>query len=247
MCERDKLEEVVLLIDVANCRNLDLSKLLDVARQRGKLVVARGYGNYANGRDLGEAARELFLEAVQLIHCPAWPNGPNGWKSTADETLMSDAGRLLSTRDLASKFIIASGDGHYIPLIREIKRRGIEAIVIAGRAQINFALRQAADECVLLPPVATPVPETIFQTLVEAVRILESTQSVKAVHSGRVKQKMINLLDEFDETRYRDRRNRPFKKFSEFLREAQSQGFVCLTRQDNDILVSRVAEYSQAA
>jgi hypothetical protein len=70
---------------------------------------------------------------------------------------------------------------------------------------------------------------------------------VKAVHSGRVKQKMINLLDEFDETRYRDRRSRPFKKFSEFLREAQSQGFICLTRQDNDILVSTVAEYSQAA
>jgi hypothetical protein len=211
------------------------------------LVVARGYGNYANGRDLGEAARSLFLETVQLIHCPAWPNGSNGWKSIADETLMNDAGRLLSTQDHASKFIIASGDGHYIPLIREIKRRGKEAIVIAGRAQINFALRQAADECVLLPPVAAPVPETIFQTLVEAVRVLESTQSGKAVHPSSVKQKMINLLGEFDETHYRDRRNRPFRRFSDFLREAQSQGFICLIRQDNDLLVSTVAEYSQAA
>jgi len=246
MCEQGKREQVVLLIDVANCRYLDLKKLLDVARQRGKLVVARGYGNYANGRDLGEAARKLFLETVQLIHCPAW-NGSNGWKSTADETLMNDAGRLLSTQVGASKFIIASGDGHYVPLIREIKRRGKTAIVIAGRSRISLPLRQAADEYILLPCVASPVPQAIFQTLVKAVRALESTRSAKAVHPSRVKQKMIELLGEFDETDYRDRRDRPFRRFSDFLREAQSHGFICLTRQGNDLLVSTAAEYSRAA
>jgi hypothetical protein len=247
MCEGSEREQVVLLIDVANCRNLDLKQMLDIAGQRGKLVAARGYGNYANGRNLGEAARELFLQGVQLIHCPAWRNGSGEWKSTADETLMNEAGRLLFTEDHAGKFIIASGDGHFVPLVREIKKQGKVAIVIAGRSQISFPLRQAADECILLPPVADPVPEAIFQTLVEAVRSLQIAHSQSAVDPGTVKQKMVDLLGEFDEKDYRDRKNRPFRRFTDFLREAQSQGRVRLIRQGKGVLVTTISDSSQAA
>jgi uncharacterized LabA/DUF88 family protein len=247
MCEEGKREQVALLIDVANCRNLDLKQMLDVAQQQGELVVVRAYGNYANGRDLSEAAQELFLHGVQLIHCPAWRNGSGGWKSTADETLMNDACRLLFTERRVTTFMIASGDGHFVPTIREIKKRGKKAIVITGRSQASIPLRQTSDECILVPPVAAPVPEAIFQALVKAVRQLQKAQSRNAVYPSCLKQKMIELLGEFDHTQYRDRKNRPFKKFIDFLREAQSRGWIRLLRQGNDFLITAVSEYSQAA
>jgi hypothetical protein len=93
---------------------------LELAWQQGKLIVTRAYGNFANARYLGEAAQALFLLGVQLIHCPAWRNGSDQLKSTADEMLMNDARTLLLTEEQVSRFIIASG--------------GVEVPLFAGRA-----------------------------------------------------------------------------------------------------------------
>jgi hypothetical protein len=59
--------------------------------------------------------------------------------------------------------------------------------------------------------------------------------------------KMIELLGEFDEKEYLDRSGRPFRQFSEFLKEAQDAGWVRLIRQDKGFLVTTAAELSKAA
>jgi uncharacterized LabA/DUF88 family protein len=247
MSEQKKREQVVFLIDVANCRNLDFGQMYQIAQQHGELLVARAYGNYANSRDLGEAALKLFTLGVQLIHCPAWRNGSGEWKSCSDEALMSEARTLLFTEEEISKFIIASGDGHFVTTLCEIKKRGKKAIVMTGRGRAGAMLKEAADEVILLSPMASPVPKEIYQTLVQAIQLLQRAQRRSAVHPGRVKEKMIELLGEFDEKMYRDRKNRPFKKFSEFLKEAQAQGWIRLIQQDNDLLVTTAAERSRSA
>jgi hypothetical protein len=213
MTDNGLQDQVALLIDTANCRNVNFTQLLELARRRGELVVMRAYGNFANSRDLSEAAQQLFLLGVQLIHCPAWPNGSGEMKCTADEVLMREAQTLLFTEQRLSRFIIASGDGHFIPLVCEIKRQGRKAIVMANRQQTSDMLKQAADEYVPLSPVAAFVPLEIFQALVKVIRSLQKTQSRSAANPGQIKQAMIESLGEFDEKQYRDRKNRPFKKF----------------------------------
>lgn len=247
MTDNGLQEQAALLIDTANCRNVDFTQLLDLARKGGELAVTRAYGNFANSRDLSEAAQQLFLLGVQLIHCPAWPNGSGGMKSTADEVLMRDTHTLLFTEQSLSRFVIASGDGHFIPLVCEIKRQGRKAIVMANRQQISDMLKQAADEYVPLAPMASFIPPEIFQALVRATCSLQKAQSRSATYPGQVKQAMIKSLGEFDEKQYRDRKNRPFKKFTEFLKEAEVRGHVHLVRQGNSFLVTTTSEKAQAA
>ena len=247
MSRKNGRKKVALLIDTANCRNVDFEQMMRIARRHGELVVAQAYGNFTNWRDLGEAAQKLFLLGVRLIHCPAWRNGSGEWKGTADETLMNDVRTLMHTRRSVTRFIICSGDGHYVPTMCEIKKRGKEVIVMANQQAASRLVVEAADKFIPLPPVAVPVPREIFQALVKAVSSLQKAQNSTAVPLGNVKQEMIRLLGEFDEKTYRSRRGRPFRQFTEFLKEAQSQGWVRLIRQDGVILVTTASDRSQAA
>jgi len=99
----------------------------------------------------------------------------------------------------------------------------------------------------LVRTVTDTVPEKVFQALTQAVSDLQQTQGVDAVSRSSVKQKMIELLGEFDEMRYRDRRGHQFLKFTEFLEEAESAGWIRLIQRDGDTLVTTVADRSQAA
>ena len=247
MTNPDGPDQVALLIDIANCCNVNFAQLLELARRRGELVITRAYGNFANCRDLSEAAQQLFLLGVHLIHCPAWPNGSGEMKSTADETLMRDAHTLLFTEPNLSRFVIASGDGHFVPLVSGIRRRGRQAIVMANRQQTSDLLKQAANEYVPLLPVATSVPQDIFHALVRATRSLQKACSCSAVYPSQIKQAMSQALGEFDEKQYRDRQNRPFKKFVEFLKEAEARGHIHLVRQGNGILVTTAGEQARVA
>ncbi len=242
MSRKNGQKKVALLIDAANCRNVDFEQMLRIARRHGELVITRAYGNFSSHRYLGKMAEKLFLLGVQLIHCPAWKNGSSELKSTADEVLMNDVHALMRTRRSVTRFIICSGDGHYIPTICEIKKRGKEAIVMANPEVASRLIMEVADKFIPLPPVAAPVPTEIFHALVEAVRTLQKAQSRTAVPSRAVKPKMIQLRGEFDEKKYHGQRGRPFRSFIEFLKEAESEGWVHLVRQNGNTWVSTITD-----
>ncbi len=243
----NRKRKVALFIDTANCRNVDFEQVLRIARRHGDLVVTQAYGNFANTRGLGEADETLFILGARLIHCPAWRNGSGEWKSTADEMLMNDVRTLMHTSPSVTRFIICSGDGHYVPTICEIKKRGKEAIVMANQQGASRLVREVADKFIPLPPVAVPVPKGVFQALEKTVKALQKAQNKSAVPSGNVKQAMMELPGGFDEKKHRSRRGRPFRNFTEFLKEAQSEGWIRLIYQDGDILVTTVSDCAQAA
>ena len=247
MSRKNGRKKVALLIDTANCRNVDFEQMMRVAQRYGDLVVARAYGNFANYRDMGETAEQLFLFGVRLIHCPAWRNGSGELKSVADEVLMNDVHTLMQTKRSLTRFIICSGDGHYLPTMCEVKKRGKEVIVMANQQTASRLGIQAADKFIPLPPAAVPVPKEVFQALVKAISSLQKAQKRSAVPAGNVKQEMMEQPGGFDEGKYRSRRGRPFRSFTEFLKEAQSEGWVRLIRQDGALLVTTVSDRSQAA
>lgn len=244
---KSRRRKVALFVDTANCRNVDFEQVLRIVQRHGELVVAQAYGNFSNYSYLGKTVEKLFLLGVRLIHCPAWRTSSGQLKSAADEMLMNDIRTLMQTQRDVTRFIICSGDGHYIPTICEIKKWGKEVIVMADHDGTSRLVKEAADKFIPLPPVAVPVPREVFQGLVKAVRVVQRAQSRSAVPCGNIKTKMTELLQEFDEKKYRSRRGRPFRQFSEFLREAQSEGWVRLIRQDGAILVTTPLDQPQVA
>lgn len=240
MSRKNGRRKVALLIDTANCRDVDFEETLRVARRYGEITVSRAYANFAYYSTFGEIAKELFILGIQLIHCPAWGNGSGELKSTADEVLMNDIRTLLRTRRSVSRFIICSGDGHFIPTICEIQRQGREAIVMANQQSASHLIIKAADKFIPLPPVTIPAPKEAFRALVKVVRSMQKAQSRTAVSSESVKPKMIELLDEFDEKKYQGRRGRRLRHFTAFLKEAETEGWVHLIRENGTTLVSIV-------
>ena len=150
--------KAALLIDTANCRNLDLGLLLKAARRYGDLVVMEAYANYANFHVVSAAAEFLYLQGVQLIHCPAWGNGSGELKSTADEMLMSRMQRLAQSQPSITRLILASGDGHFVPAMLEARRHGHKVTVFAEELAASRLLRKAADRFIPVP-VAQHVPD----------------------------------------------------------------------------------------
>jgi len=247
MSRKNGRKKVALLIDAANCRNVDFEQIVRIARRHGELVVAQAYGNFSNYSYLGETADKLFLLGVRLIHCPAWRSSSGQLKSAADEMLMNDIRSLMQSKRSVTRFVICSGDGHYISTICEIKKRGKEVIVMADQQAASRWVVETADRFIPLPPVAVPVPKEVFQALAEAVKALQKAQNKRPVPHWAVRQKMTELLSEFDPTKYLHPRGRPFRHFPEFLEKAQSEGWVGLTRQDGVILVTIAPDRSQAA
>lgn len=239
--------QVALFIDTANCQYVNFEKLWASAGAEGDLVITRAYGDF-NRDDLQTAAHKLYVRGVRLIHCPSWPCGSDQLKNAADETLMSDISNLLYTRNDITTFIICSGDGHFIPVILDIKRQGKKAFIMATTQSISGKAREAADKYIRLPRVGMPVSTDIYRALVQVVRSLQKAQRKSAIHSAIVKPKMSKKLgSEFDEKEYRGQDHGRFRKFSEFLEEAETLGWIRLIRQDTEVLVSTVAEVAQAA
>jgi len=247
MSTQNDQKPTALFIDVANCRQVNFDQLLDLARQQGPLTLMRAYGNFANSRYLGKAAHKLFLMGVRLIHCPAWPNGSGQLKCTADETLMNDVRSCLEARENASQFIICSGDAHFIPTMLAIKKQGKRVIVMAEPQSVSEWVRATADTFV--PLSSTPaIPDRVFKALVEAARALQKTQQRSGVPAGTVKVKMGQFLGEqFDEKQYCDRSGRSFKRFTEFLKAAQAEGWIRLIPQGSNFLVTTKADRAKAA
>jgi len=187
MSRKNGRKKVALLIDTANCRDVDFEETLRVARRHGEIVVSRAYANFGYYNTFGEIAKELFILGIQLIHCPAWSNGSGKLKGTADEVLMNDVRTLLRTKRSVSRFIICSGDGHFIPTICEIQRQDREAIVMANQQSASHLIIKAADKFIPLPPVTVPVPKATFRALVKAVRVMQKAQS-RTAGSPRVHQ-----------------------------------------------------------
>lgn len=236
-----------LFIDAANCCEVSIAQLLNTARQQGRLEVMRAYGNFSNNRRLDKAALELFLQGVRLIHCPAWPNGSDRLKSTADETLMNDVCTCLNTRENLAQFIICSGDGHFVPTILALKEQGKRAIVMARPGSVSGPLKKAADGFIPLAQADGSLPVEVTKALIEAVQQLQKSQSRSAVAAGNVKAQMQKLLVGFDEKQYLYG-DRPFGRFSEFLKAAQTEGWIRLIRPNRgDTLVTTKAELPKAA
>lgn len=246
MKERTK-KQVVVFIDIANNPNIAYEKVLRIARRYGHLVTVEAFGNFANGNIENDVAQQLFIHGIRCIHCPAWRNGSSDLKSTADETLMNTMRTLAYENPGPIRFILVSGDGHFVPTICEVKKVGHEVIVTSTENSTSRMLIEAANKFVPLPTPGNPVPREVYAALVKAVSSLQKDHGQSAVSIGRVKPRMIALLNGFDEKVFCNRRGHPFTRFSDFLRQAEELQWVRLIKDGNKTLVTTERQRKAAA
>jgi hypothetical protein len=154
-----RVRKNAVLIDVANVCELDLDKMMRAARRQGRIEILRGYGNFANRCFLSHPAERLFLHGVRLIHCPAWRNASGEWKDCADEMMMHDIHQILVARTDIDRFVICTGDGHFVPVALAIRASGREVVVISPPDGTSRMLGEVATRCLTVPHYGSELPK----------------------------------------------------------------------------------------
>ncbi len=117
----------------------------------GTICAQKAYANWSNGK-LYSLRFATLEEGVQPIQTYGFRDGENQDKSKnlADFHLFDEALRLLETQPHITTFVIASGDGDFIPLITHLKEHGKRVIVCANAGSENPKLVEFCDLLILI-------------------------------------------------------------------------------------------------
>ncbi len=117
----------------------------------GTICAQKAYANWSNGK-LYSLRFATLEEGVQPIQTYGFRDGENQDKSKnlADFHLFDEALRLLETQPHITTFVIASGDGDFIPLITHLKEHGKQVIVCANAGSENPKLVEFCDQLILI-------------------------------------------------------------------------------------------------
>ncbi len=130
-----------------------LSKfVMEVSGER-RVTVRRAYANYNTARqssDIGrwdfflqKAPKALMERGIEPVQVFRFPGGGN--KNAADMRMAMDASVLVAENHRIEQCILVTGDADFIPLILDLKRRGIEVVVIGVRAHTKTVMLRYCD------------------------------------------------------------------------------------------------------
>lgn len=131
----------------------ELSRFLgDLAGPR-RITVRRAYANYNAARQACEVGRwDFFLQrapktlmecGIEPVQVFRFPGGGN--KNASDMRLAMDASVLVAENKNIEQCVLVTGDADFIPLILDLRRRGIEVIVIGVRGHTKMVLERYCD------------------------------------------------------------------------------------------------------
>jgi hypothetical protein len=139
-------------------------------------------------------------------------------------------------------YVLVTGDGDFIPLVSLLRSQGKNVVVIGVSEATSYHLIESADhfvsyaslleeDRVARAPEKEPKKKEAdpYRELVRAVETLKNGGKTRVL--GQVKQQMIVQLGSFDE------RNAGFKKFKDFVVEAERRGLVNTVDQDLELQV----------
>src|SRR5919202_1645485 len=173
-----------------------------------------------------------------------FPGGRSSKRRTnsIDVMLAVECSDFLHTHPQVDTYLLGTGDGDFIPLVSLLRSRGKKVVVIGVSEATSYHLIESADHFISyaslleeeraarardrVPKKKTTDP---YEELVRAVEALKNGGKTRVL--GQVKQQMIVQLGSFDE------RNVGFKKFKDFVVEAERRGLVNTVDQDLELQV----------
>jgi len=129
--------------------NPNFESIMDRCEDFGRVVIARAYADWYRYPRVTSA---LYANSIEPIYVPTYyydrEMGRTGRaiKNSVDMNLCIDAMKTLFTNTNIAKFVLATGDRDFIPLVNSIRQQGKEVIVIGIGGAASSHLAQSADE-----------------------------------------------------------------------------------------------------
>ncbi len=129
--------------------NPNFEMIMDRCEDLGRVVIARAYADWYRYPRVTSA---LYANGIEPMYVPTYyydrDLGRTGRaiKNSVDMNLCIDAMKTLFTNPNIAKFVLATGDRDFIPLVNSIRQQGKEVIVIGIGGAASSHLAQSADE-----------------------------------------------------------------------------------------------------
>ena len=223
----------------------NVSAILEKAREYGRIVSATAYADWTDG-DFRQAPPTLYSNGIspRYISARYFPGGKSQKRRTnsIDVMLAVECSDFLHNHPQVDTYVLVTGDGDFIPLVSLLRSKGKNVVVIGVSEATSYHLIESADHFVSYASLLEedraaraqdrePKREAAdpYEELVRAVQALKKGGKTRVL--GQVKQQMIVQLGSFDE------RNAGFKKFKDFVVEAERRGLVNTVDQDLELQV----------
>src|ERR671913_772101 len=223
----------------------NVSAILEKAREYGRIVAATAYADWTDG-DFRQAPPTLYSNGIspRYISARYFPGGKSQKRRTnsIDVMLAVECSDFLHGHPQVDTYVLVTGDGDFIPLVSLLRSKGKNVVVIGVSEATSYHLIESADHFVSYASLLEedraartqdrePKREAAdpYKELVRAVQTLKKGGKTRVL--GQVKQQMIVQLGSFDE------RNAGFKKFKDFVVEAERRGLVNTVDQDLELQV----------
>jgi hypothetical protein len=219
--------------------------MLEKAREYGRIVSATAYADWTEG-DFRQAPPTLYSNGItpKYISARYFPGGKAAKRRTnsIDVMLAVECSDFLHKHPQVGTYVLVTGDGDFIPLVSLLRSQGKNVVVIGVSEATSYHLIESADHFISYASLLEeeraarardqePKKKTAdpYEELVRAVKTLKSNGKARVL--GQVKQQMIVQLGSFDE------RNQGFKKFKDFVVEAERRNLVNTVDQDLELQV----------
>lgn len=223
----------------------NVSAILEKAREYGRIVSATAYADWTEG-DFRQAPPTLYSNGItpKYISARYFPGGKASKRRTnsIDVMLAVECADFIHKHPQVGTYVLVTGDGDFIPLVSLLRSQGNTVVVIGVSEATSYHLIESADHFISYASLLEeersarvrdqePKKKTAdpYEELVKAVKTLKDGGKARVL--GQVKQQMIVQLGSFDE------RNQGFKKFKDFVVEAERRNLVNTVDQDLELQV----------
>src|SRR5947207_6534052 len=137
--------------------NPNFEMIMDRCEDFGRVVIARAYADWYRYPRVTSA---LYANGIEPMYVPTYyydrEMGRTGRaiKNSVDMNLCIDAMKTLFTNTNIAKFVLATGDRDFIPLVNTIRQQGKEVIIIGIGGAASAHLAQSADEFIFYESLA---------------------------------------------------------------------------------------------
>ncbi|MGI9047955.1 MAG: NYN domain-containing protein [Rubrobacteraceae bacterium] len=221
----------------------NVSAILEKSREYGRIISATAYADWTDG-DFRQAPPTLYSNGIspRYISARYFPGGKSSKRRTnsIDVMLAVECSDFMHNHPQVGTYVLVTGDGDFIPLVSLLRSQGKNVVVIGVSEATSYHLIESADHFISYASLLEedraardrePKKKKVdpYGELVRAVESLKKGGNTRVL--GQVKQQMIVQMGSFDE------RNEGFKKFKDFVVEAERRGMVNTVDQDLELQV----------
>ncbi len=167
--------DVAVFIDFENVYvsvrdKLDVNPNFEVMMDRladfGRVVIARAYADWYRYPRVTSA---LYANRIEPMYVPTHVYDRDvgrvgrAIKNSADMNLAVDVMKTLFTYPTITKYVLATGDRDFIPLVHSIRQQGKEVIIIGVGGAASAHLAQSADEFIFYEQLLGKKPSALNQ------------------------------------------------------------------------------------